>query len=116
VTIAVAALLATLAALIAGEYELAGFTPLLAAIGVGFALGELISSAGRSHGWVALTAAAVLTAASLAWAAWISSGQGVADISTTALAAPVLGAAVAALTVRSSARPGSGTADDQPGS
>lgn len=115
-TIGVAAVLAALAALIAGEYELAGFTPLLAAVGVGFALGELIASAGRSHGWVAQVSAAVLTAASLAWAAWISSGQGLIDISTSARVAPVLGAAVGALTVRSSARPGSGTPDDQPGS
>lgn len=66
---------AALAAAILGEYELRGFTPVVSGILLGLVIAELVVIvAGRRH--LAIGAmSGLLAAASVVWAAWISSGR-----------------------------------------
>lgn len=79
-TLAVAAtgLAAAIGALIIGEYELVGFTPYVAGLLFGLAVAEVELTVGRDARVPAAVTAAVLAAAGWLWAAWISSGRGVA--------------------------------------
>lgn len=76
--LAATALAATIGALIVGEYELVGFTPYVAGLLFGLGVAEVELTIGRDARVRAATAAALLAAGGWLWAAWISSGQGVA--------------------------------------
>jgi len=72
-----AALLAAFAALVLGEYELRGWVPFVAGPVVGVLVAEVLRVATRGGGPGLAAAAAVLAGASLAWAGWIDSDEGV---------------------------------------
>lgn len=61
-------------ALILGEYQLEGTTPLVAGILFGLIVGEVVTAAGRRRDAGAAVTAAVTAAAGMAWAAWRSTG------------------------------------------
>lgn len=103
---------AALGALIMGEYELAPTTAIFAALAFGFAIGEVIATISRAHGLREAAMAAVITGAGLAWGGWISSGRGLVPLTAAAKFAPVVGAVVAVLTVRSSAPRAKGSRTD----
>ncbi|HEX2040069.1 MAG TPA: hypothetical protein VHF47_10105 [Acidimicrobiales bacterium] len=69
------AAVASLAALILGEYELVGWTPYLAGIAFGLVVAEVLTTVGRRSGAVPAVPAVVLAAGGMVWAAWISSGR-----------------------------------------
>ena len=67
---------ATLGALILGEYEFSGVMPYAAGVLFGLVLGEIaVAVAGGRSGAVGVVTGAA-GAAGLVWAAWISSGEG----------------------------------------
>lgn len=76
--LAATVLTATIGALIVGEYELVGFTPYVAGLLFGLGVAEVELTVGRDARAPAAAGAAALAAAGWLWAAWISSGQGVA--------------------------------------
>ena len=69
-----------LGALIVGEYDLHGFTPYVSGILFGLVAAEVALAIGRDNGIGPAAVVAVAAAGGLAWAAWISSGRGVAPI------------------------------------
>lgn len=71
---------AALGALILGEYDLSGATPYIAGVLFGLAMAEVTLTVGRDARVWAAAASAALAVAGWMWAAWISSGQGVAPI------------------------------------
>ncbi|GAC1589598.1 MAG: hypothetical protein NVS3B21_06360 [Acidimicrobiales bacterium] len=100
----VAALAAALGALILGEYEQAGATPYIAGVLFGLAVAELVLTVAH-RGTVPLAAgAALVSAGGLGWAAWISSGSGIAPVPAVAYAGVSLGAIVAGAWVAVSGR------------
>lgn len=60
-----------LSALILGEYSMAGFTPVVAGVLLGVAMGELLLTLARTPDWPTAAAAAVLTDAALGVGTWI---------------------------------------------
>lgn len=61
-------------ALILGEYQLEGMTPLVAGVLFGLIIGEVVTAAGRRRDGPAAVGAAAISAAGMAWAAWRSTG------------------------------------------
>jgi hypothetical protein len=103
---------AAFGALILGEYDLSGATPYIAGVLFGLAVAEVTLTVGRdARVWAAVMSAALAVGGWL-WAAWISSGEGVAPIPLGAW----LGAVVAALVgfgwVRWSGKRGGGRTSD----
>ena len=84
-----------LGALILGEYEFSGWTPYVSGILFGLVLSEVQLTIGRDHRVGSAVAVGVLTAGGLSWAAWISSGRGVAPIPVGAWLGAAIGAVVA---------------------
>jgi hypothetical protein len=90
------AAVAAAGALILGEYDFSGATPYLAGVLFGLVVAEAVLTVAR-RGTPPLAVAAGLEAAGgLAWAAWISSGRGLAPFPASGVAAAVIGAVVAA--------------------
>jgi hypothetical protein len=89
-----AAACAALAALILGEYELTLWTAMASGVIVGFLVAEVVLIASNWRGAVPATTAGALAAGSILWAAWISSGRGLAPMRATAWAGVVLAFAV----------------------
>jgi len=86
---------AVVGALIVGEYEFAGLIPFVAGALFGLAVAELmLTIAVRSTVRLAVVGA-LLTGGGLAWAAWISSGRGVAPYPAGGYIAIGLGAVIA---------------------
>lgn len=75
-TLALGAGLAAGAALIVGEYPFTGVTPYLAAVLVPAVIGAAVVWTGQGHPGRLWAATAVLSAAAMAWAVWISTGRG----------------------------------------
>lgn len=69
------AAVAALAALILGEYELAGWTPYVAGVAFGLVVAEVTTTISRRRGPRPGLPSAALAAGAMAWAAWISSGR-----------------------------------------
>ena len=91
----VGAFAAGVGALIVGEYEFAGLIPFVAGALFGLAIAELmLTIAVRSTVRLAV-AGALFTGGGLAWAAWISSGQGVAPYPAGGYIAIGLGTVIA---------------------
>jgi hypothetical protein len=95
-----------LGALILGEYEFSGWTPYVSGVLFGLVLSEVELTIGRDHRVAAAGAVGILTAGGLSWAAWISSGRGVAPIPVSAWVGAALGAVVAFSWIRWSAKRG----------
>jgi hypothetical protein len=70
---------AAFGALILGEYQLTGFTGLIAGSLFGLAIAEVVLTVGGAHlagtERVAMIVIAVATVAAVAWAGWISTGH-----------------------------------------
>lgn len=90
-----AAAAASLTALILGEYELTLGTATAAGLVVGFGLPEIVLALARWRGPAPAALGAVLAGGSIVWAAWISSGRGVAPFRATAWVGVALAAALA---------------------
>ena len=98
-----AALVAVVAALILGEYQLTLWTGTAAGLVVGFLVSELVLGIGRWRGIVPAAAAAVLGGGALVWAGWIEAGRGVAPIRSTVWVAVGLAAVLAGVRLRPTA-------------
>lgn len=95
---------AVLGALILGEYELRGVMPVVAGVLFGLAVAEAIVAVGRDVRIELAIAAAVLAAGGLVWSSWIAAGRDWDFVSGARWSAAPIGAAAAALWVRSSGR------------
>ena len=84
------------AALILGEYELTLLTSIAAGVIVGFLVAEAFLLAADWRGLVPGVIAGLLAGGSILWAAWISSGNGLAPIRETAWVGVVLALLVGA--------------------
>ena len=91
-----AAAAAAFAALILGEYQLTLLTSIAAGVVVGFLVAETFLLAAEWRGIVPAVIAGVLAAGSILWAAWISSGNGLAPMRATAWVGVVLALLVGA--------------------
>lgn len=105
--IAAGAAVAALGALILGEYEPAGYTPYVAGLLFGIAVGEAVRSVGRSTSVGMAAAAGVEAGLGLVWAAFIAMAVdefGWSAVPGGAWAGAVLGTVAAAAWVKTSAR------------
>ena len=71
----VAALVSAFAALVLGEYDLTGVTPLVAGALLGVVVAEAAVLVVRRRDVVAAAGSSVCAAAAVLWAAWISAGR-----------------------------------------
>ena len=62
-------------AVILGEYELTGLTPVVAGLLFGVIVAEVVTVAGRRHDPVTAAVCAAAAAGGMVWGAWISSGE-----------------------------------------
>lgn len=112
----VAACSAALAAVILGEYELAGFTPVVSGVMLALVIGEVaVTVAGRRD--LRLGAACgVMVAASVLWAGWLSAARNWDFFPGGAWVGAAVGAltAVAWVAPRSGVRSSGPPADDSP--
>ncbi|MDP9403544.1 MAG: hypothetical protein M3P85_09480 [Actinomycetota bacterium] len=83
-----------LAAVILGEYDLRGITPLVSAVMLALVIGELAVVVAGSRSVVLGIACAVTVGAGVVWALWISSGNDWSFVSASGW----VGAALAVLT------------------
>ena len=91
------AAVAAAGALILGEYEFSGALPWFAGPLFGFVVGEAVVTAGRSRSMVVGAITSLIALAGIAWAGYISSGDGLSPITTLAWVAAGLAAVVAFL-------------------
>jgi hypothetical protein len=91
---------AVLAAFIIAEYEFEGFTPWLAALGIGFLAGEIVGGLGRWRGRAAMPVTGAIAAGAILYGEWLESDSGLEPWSHLAWGAAVVAAAVAAWSVR----------------
>ena len=95
IALVIAAGVCVLGALILGEYEFSGATPYAAGVLFGFVVSEFVVEIGKVRSVVVAVATAALVAGALAWAAWISSGEGLRPFPRPAWAAMAVGALAA---------------------
>ena len=95
---------AALGALILGEYEFVGWFPWVAGVLFGLVVAEVVVTIGAWRGTVPALASAVLGAGGLAWAAWITTGEGIEPWPATAWLAMALAAAAAVARSRGTGR------------
>jgi hypothetical protein len=93
--IAGATLACALGALILGEYEFSGATPIGAGLLFGLVISELVIEVGGTRHPVIGVLTGGLVAGALAWAAWVSSGEGLRPFPTGAWVAMAIGALAA---------------------
>jgi hypothetical protein len=93
--IASAVLACALGALILGEYEFSGATPIGAGLLFGLVISEIVIEVGATRAPVIGVVTAALVAGALAWAAWVSSGEGLRPFPTGAWVAMAIGALAA---------------------
>ena len=84
------ALVAALGALILGEYPFTGTLPWIAGPLFGLVVGETVVAAGHSRSMVVGAVAGLLAIGGISWAGWISSGEGLAPMSTVVWASAAL--------------------------
>ena len=102
----VGALLCALGALILGEYEFSGVTPIGAGVLFGLVISEVVIEIGGTRHPVLGVVTGAMVAGALAWAAYVSSGEGLRPFPTEAWIAMALGGVTAAWrTGRRHARP-----------
>ena len=95
IALVVTAVLCALGALILGEYEFSGATPIGAGILFGLVVSEIVVEIGRTRHPVVGLVTAALVAGSLGWASWVSSGEGLRPFPTGGWVAMAIGAVVA---------------------
>lgn len=88
-----------LGALILGEYEFTGSLPFAAGPLLGLAIGEVTVGVGRRRTLGIALAAAAFGFGAIAWAGWISSGDGLEPIKPLVWVAAVLAGATAGVRV-----------------
>jgi hypothetical protein len=93
--IAAAAVACALGALILGEYEFSGATPIGAGVLFGLVISEIVIEVGATRAPIIGVLTAAMVAGALGWAAWVSSGEGLRPFPTGAWLAMAI-AAVAA--------------------
>jgi len=86
--------------LILGEYDFSGLTPYVGATLLGLMVAEVVLAVGHDTSPPVPTAAGALAGGGVAWAAWISSGRGVASVPGSAWAGTALAAALAFVWVK----------------
>jgi hypothetical protein len=91
----VGGIVAVIGALIVGEYDFAGATPYVAGVLFGLVLAEAVLTVARGGTRALAAVAALECAGGVAWAAWISSGRGVAPFPASGVAGAAIGAVVA---------------------
>ncbi|MEY2458487.1 MAG: hypothetical protein QOG30_317 [Acidimicrobiaceae bacterium] len=82
-------------ALILGEYEFSGATPIGAGVLFGLVISEIVIEVGATRAPIIGVLSGAMVAGALAWAAWVSSGEGLRPFPTGAWIAMALGAAAA---------------------
>jgi hypothetical protein len=97
---------AALAALILGEYELNGVLPFIASPLFGIAVAEVVAAVGHDDSPLLIVGTTVITAAGLAWAAWIQAGRLWHYVPSATWAGGAVGTVAAVLWLRSVARRG----------
>jgi hypothetical protein len=90
-----AAVASAIGALILGEYEFSGATPIGAGLLFGLVISEIVIEIGRTRAPLIGVATAAMVAGALAWAAYVSSGEGLRPFPTGAWLAMALGALAA---------------------
>jgi hypothetical protein len=91
------ALVAAVGALILGEYDFSGSLPWIAGPLFGLVVGEAVVTAGRSRSMAVGAVSSLLALGGMTWAGWISSGDGLAPMTTLAWVAAGLAAVAAFL-------------------
>jgi hypothetical protein len=105
VGLVVAAAACVLGALILGEYEFTGATPIAAGVLFGLVISEIVIEIGRTRApWIGVLSA-VMVALALAWAGYVSSGRGLRPFPTGAWVAMTCGALAAGLRTGIPVRP-----------
>jgi hypothetical protein len=106
----VAALVSAFAALVLGEYDLTGLTPLVAGALLGVVVGEAAVLVVRERDVMVTAGSGACAAAAVVWAAWISAGRDWGYVRASALLGVVAApAAVAWWMVRGTGRRGVGS-------
>lgn len=95
--VVVAGLAAAFAALLLGEYPFSGATPWVAGLLFGYVVAEIVVTVSRQRGVTLGAVSALLAAAALIWAAWISAGDGKQPYPVMAWAAVAIAVAAAVL-------------------
>ena len=95
-----AALVALVAALIVGEYGVAGWVALMVGTVAGLVTGEIAASVARSRAWSIGVASGALAAAGVLWGAYLDSGRGVAPLGWEAFVTPAIAFIVTVVSVR----------------
>ena len=93
--IVAAALSCAIGALILGEYEFSGATPIGAGVLFGLVISEIVIEVGATRAPVLGVISGALVAGGLAWAGWVSSGEGLRPFPNGAWVAMALGAVTA---------------------
>jgi len=92
-----AAVASAVGALILGEYEFSGATPIAAGVLFGLVISEIVIEIGRTRAPLIGVISAAMVALALAWAGYVSSGEGLRPFPTGAWVAMVCGALAAGL-------------------
>ena len=87
-----AALACAVGALILGEYEFSGATPIGAGVLFGLVISEIVIEVGALRAPVIGVLSAAMVAGGLAWAGWVSSGEGLRPFPNGAWVAMAVGA------------------------
>lgn len=82
-------------ALILGEYEFSGVTPIFAGVLFGLVISEMVLEIGRKRHLVLGLVMAGMVAGALAWAGYVSSGEGLRPFPNGAWVAMAFGAVTA---------------------
>ncbi|MEY2453530.1 MAG: hypothetical protein QOD92_3104 [Acidimicrobiaceae bacterium] len=90
-----AAVACALGALILGEYEFSGATPIGAGLLFGLVISEIVIEVGATRSPLIGVLSAAFVAGGLGWAAWVSSGEGLRPFPTGAWLAMAIGAVAA---------------------
>jgi hypothetical protein len=90
-----AAVACAVGALILGEYEFSGATPVFAGVLFGLVISEIVIEVGATRAPIIGVLTAAMVAGALGWAAWVSSGEGLRPFPTGAWIAMALGAVAA---------------------
>lgn len=93
-------MVALVAALIVGEYGVAGWVALMVGSVAGLVTGEIAASIARSREWWLGVASGVLAGAGVLWGAYLDSGRGVAPLGWEAAVTPVIAFIVTVVSVR----------------
>jgi hypothetical protein len=107
--VVVAAAAAAFGGLVLGEYELKGAMLFVAAGLFGLAVAEVLVAVSRRAGVVHAVLAAALTALGFTWSSWIQAGRDWGYVTDLRWVGVPVGAAAAAVWVRSSGRRAAGS-------